>query len=265
MHNQVEMEIKVGLFVSIGLGLIMLAIILLGGSQSYFATHKTYFVHVSDGGGVIKGAKVVLNGIPVGMVKNILFDRKSQDIRIDLNIEEEYAEWIREDATAEISTQGVLGDKYIAVQGGSLEKGILRENSVLKVETSGGIKQIFTKSESLVESLGSVANGLDKMLKAFEREKRQDIFFQGLATTASNLGKATKQLNDELKDIKLKESLESLNSILGKIDKGKGSLGALINDPALYDDVKSLVGGANRNRVMRNLVRKTIKDAEAQE
>jgi phospholipid/cholesterol/gamma-HCH transport system substrate-binding protein len=56
--------------------------------------------------------------------------------------------------------------------------------------------------------------------------------------------------------------MKNLNSILGKIDHGSGSLGALVNDPELYDAAKSLMGEANQNRIVRNLVRKSIKEAD---
>jgi hypothetical protein len=42
-------------------------------------------------------------------------------------------------------------------------------------------------------------------------------------------------------------------------------MGALINDPGLYDNVKALVGQANRNRILRNLVRQTLRDSETKE
>ena len=45
-----------------------------------------------------------------------------------------------------------------------------------------------------------------------------------------------------------------LNSILDKIDQGQGTLGLLLNDPTLYEEVKILVGGANRSTVVRSLV-----------
>ena len=46
------------------------------------------------------------------------------------------------------------------------------------------------------------------------------------------------------------EALEAgarLNSILAKIDRGDGTLGLIVNDPTLYEDLKLLVGGANRS------------------
>ena len=45
-----------------------------------------------------------------------------------------------------------------------------------------------------------------------------------------------------------------LNSILGKIDAGEGTLGLLLNDPTLYEELKILVGGANRSTVVRSLI-----------
>lgn len=46
-----------------------------------------------------------------------------------------------------------------------------------------------------------------------------------------------------------------LNSILAKIDRGEGTLGLLLNDPTLYEELKLLVGGANRSTVVRSLIR----------
>ncbi len=74
------------------------------------------------------------------------------------------------------------------------------------------------------------------------------------------MGELSAKLNDEVNQLKIKSAINHLNSILEKIDQGKGSIGAFINDPGLYDDAKALVGQVNRNRIMRNLIRQTIKD-----
>ena len=53
------------------------------------------------------------------------------------------------------------------------------------------------------------------------------------------------------------ETLEAgarLNSILAKIDRGEGTLGLMLNDPTLYEELKILVGGANRSRVVRSMI-----------
>jgi phospholipid/cholesterol/gamma-HCH transport system substrate-binding protein len=69
-------------------------------------------------------------------------------------------------------------------------------------------------------------------------------------------------MNDQLTDIHIKKTVTNLNQIFEKINNGTGTLGALVNDPGLYDEMRALMGGANRNRIIRNLVRQTIKESE---
>jgi phospholipid/cholesterol/gamma-HCH transport system substrate-binding protein len=45
-----------------------------------------------------------------------------------------------------------------------------------------------------------------------------------------------------------------LNSILAKIDTGEGTLGLLLNDPSVYEDLKQLLGGAERSTVVKTLI-----------
>ena len=49
---------------------------------------------------------------------------------------------------------------------------------------------------------------------------------------------------------------------VSRIDKGKGTIGALINDSQVYDDLKRVTGQINRNRILKNLIRKSISDSE---
>jgi phospholipid/cholesterol/gamma-HCH transport system substrate-binding protein len=56
-----------------------------------------------------------------------------------------------------------------------------------------------------------------------------------------------------------------LNSILAKLDQGEGTLGLLLNDPTLYDDLKRLVGGAQRSAVVRTLIRMSEDDEDGEQ
>jgi phospholipid/cholesterol/gamma-HCH transport system substrate-binding protein len=54
-----------------------------------------------------------------------------------------------------------------------------------------------------------------------------------------------------------------LNSILAKLDTGEGTLGMLLNDPTLYEDLKRLVGGAERSTVVKTLIRLSGEEEQA--
>ena len=55
-----------------------------------------------------------------------------------------------------------------------------------------------------------------------------------------------------------------LNSILEKVDRGEGTLGLLVNDPSVYDELQQLLGGARRSVVLRTMVRMATDDASAE-
>lgn len=54
-----------------------------------------------------------------------------------------------------------------------------------------------------------------------------------------------------------------LRSIVADLRAGKGTLGALLVDPSVYEDVKLLLGNVERNKTLRALVRYSIKRDEA--
>jgi phospholipid/cholesterol/gamma-HCH transport system substrate-binding protein len=55
---------------------------------------------------------------------------------------------------------------------------------------------------------------------------------------------------------------EDLRAITAGIRAGKGTVGALLVDPSVYEDMKLVLGNVERNDVLRALVRYTIKQDE---
>jgi phospholipid/cholesterol/gamma-HCH transport system substrate-binding protein len=55
-----------------------------------------------------------------------------------------------------------------------------------------------------------------------------------------------------------------IRDIVRGVKQGKGTLGALLVDPSVYEDVKRLLGNVERNAVLRSLVRYSIKQNEKQ-
>jgi len=55
---------------------------------------------------------------------------------------------------------------------------------------------------------------------------------------------------------------DDLRVIVANLRAGKGTLGALLVDPSVYEDIKSIVGNVERNQVLRALVRYSIKADE---
>lgn len=262
MVKKLETELKVGLFVTIGVALVAVAILLLGSTESLLSRKNHYHSHMPTAEGLIPGAKVVLDGIPVGTVDTIKFDGDTRDVDVRFSVESGAAKWVRGDSMMEIMTQGVLGDKFVSITPGSQDQTAINDEGQVPYRASKDLTQFLSKGDQLLLTLNSIATDLDRILHAFERENRAETFFQNMATSSRNFALLTDKMNKQLDGMQLHSAIRNLNGILEKINNGTGSLGALVNDPALYDNVKSLVGGANRNRIIRNLVRKTVESGE---
>lgn len=262
--NQKANEFKAGIFAVAGAALFASALLLLGGGTNLFARQQVYFAHFNSVDGLIPGAKVVLSGLQVGTVDDISIDRETRDVSVKLALARKHAEWVRKGVIAEIATMGVLGDKFVRLTPGSLEAERLPGGSVIETRSGQDLKEVLNKGDQLLVTLNSIAGGMERLLKGFEKGNRADQIAEGLAATAKHLASAAARLNQDLENLQLKAAVTNLNSILEKINNGQGTLGALVNDPSLYDDAKALVGGTNRSRIVRNMVRQTIQKNESE-
>ena len=59
----------------------------------------------------------------------------------------------------------------------------------------------------------------------------------------------------------LGSTASDLKKITAKVRSGEGSVGAIINDPTLYEDLKVLLGNVKRNQVLKELVRYSIQSS----
>jgi phospholipid/cholesterol/gamma-HCH transport system substrate-binding protein len=109
------------------------------------------------------------------------------------------------------------------------------------------------------------------------------IYDKQMANAVADLGRAAEEVAELIHDAKtspdgavhqlvygkaqgmmtdLAATAADLKSITGTIQRGEGSLGALIKDPTVYDDLREVLGNVKRNRVLRELVRMSISNTE---
>ncbi|MER3446027.1 MAG: hypothetical protein C4291_03965 [Candidatus Dadabacteria bacterium] len=120
------------------------------------------------------------------------------------------------------------------------------EKTLAKVDTA-----VSTLNALLVEvkTGNGVLNALvyDKNLRA-----KLDQAIANINSAAQEIG------GDNGMAIELKKTLSNFREISEKLNGGEGTLGALINDPALYDQVKGLVGESQRSKFVRTAIRYLI-------
>jgi phospholipid/cholesterol/gamma-HCH transport system substrate-binding protein len=63
----------------------------------------------------------------------------------------------------------------------------------------------------------------------------------------------------------LKGTMAGVNATVASVNAGEGSLGLLVKDPQLYEDLRALFGGAQRNALLRAYVRSTMAHAQEED
>jgi phospholipid/cholesterol/gamma-HCH transport system substrate-binding protein len=235
MKSERQLEFKVGIFIAAALVLTMLAIWLFGSAQNLFVRRDPFFIILPNANGIAPGAKVTVSGINAGMVDSLSLISDDRNVRVHISISSQFEDSIRQDSVAEILTEGVLGDKMVAISAGDTALKKIPVGSEIPAIKESSFQALLGKGDHLATDLSVLAKDLDKLVS---------------------------RVDHQLKGDHLKSSLNKLDSILGKIDTGDGAVSGLINDPELYDDVKKLIGESNENRIVRNIVRKTIQDAD---
>jgi phospholipid/cholesterol/gamma-HCH transport system substrate-binding protein len=52
--------------------------------------------------------------------------------------------------------------------------------------------------------------------------------------------------------------MNKFDRIMTKIDKGEGTLGALISDPSIHDQIKNILGGSQRKSQVKDMLRHSV-------
>lgn len=251
MDKRVGSNLIVGGFVVLGLVLFVFLLFNMGGGQGVFSSRYTLYGKFSHVKGLHYGSEVTLNGLRIGTVKEINIGPDGKELVAQISINRQYSNKIRKDSIAKVVTQGMLGDKFIDISLGSDATEELKEGDYLDTQEE---KDILSKSGGLIEEIS----------KKFDRNGDIDEILKNLSAATANIKQITadatkgKGLLAEVtkgeSGNKLNRAMGHLESILKKVDNGDGTLGALMNDPTVYEDIKTILGGAKRSSILKYFV-----------
>jgi len=252
-----------GIFISILLAIVSVSIFMLNKENPVFSSMNYLKAEVKNAQNLKEGAAIQLKGIKVGSVSSIDF-KNIDTLIITLGINQEYFEWIKKDSYLVFKTQGVLGDKFLEILGGTEASENLKNNDFILTNESSQIDHIVTKSEELIVLAGSILTKFDKMLSSVE-QSRLDKILANLESLTANTNKLMSSVNDKNLNqsiLNFKNSSDSMSRITKQIEEGPGTLHAIIYDQGLHEDLRTLMGGANRNKVLKYFIRESIKKGD---
>jgi phospholipid/cholesterol/gamma-HCH transport system substrate-binding protein len=137
-----RLKVIVGVFILLGLVIFVLGVFTLGSQKKTFIKSISLNVVFNDVGGLKEGGNIWYAGVKVGTIKKIRFYGSSQ-VLVTISVEQDAQKYIHKDATASISSDGLIGNKIIVIAAGSLKAPVIADGDRLSVKTSLSTDEIM--------------------------------------------------------------------------------------------------------------------------
>lgn len=267
-HNM----IKVGAFFSVLTIILMVMVISIGKENSLFTPKTTIKARVPNVSNLKVGSYVELKGIRIGTVTGINIVSE-EEVEIAMRVLESEIKWIKKDSRVSISTAGLVGDKYVEVFKGTKEAGSFDpQNDILVSDEGINFAQMLNKGESIASVTERILVKLDQVMTKIDDGQMLVSTITNLNRAASNMEAVTSELkkaqmgqmvsNVNASMANMSKATATIDRVLTRVEKGPGTLNSLIYDEAVHEDLRALLGGAQRNKVIKYFIRQSIKNSE---
>ncbi|NOK12371.1 MlaD family protein, partial [Corallococcus exercitus] len=355
-----RLAVRAGLFVAIGLAVAGVVVFFIGRESNLFQRQVLFHAYFTSVDGLSDQSPVWIGGLKVGRVNSVSFsqDLKDSRLQVEFQVASAYADRVRADSVARLTSMGVLGDKAVDISLGSADQPPVPPGGVVKSISGGDLSKLMTSASRVMENSVEISESLKDAVKVYTNPdlsrdlarsvaslrsimeevekgngalhaliydprtgqevntllanasgaaKRMDgalghveailgevrrgdgtahalIYGQDGAVAMRELGAAAGQLAGLLEDAKkspngavhqliygdakgmfadLGSAAADIKTITATVAKGDGTLGALVNDPTVYDDLREVLGNVKRNRILRALVRFSVSNHES--
>jgi phospholipid/cholesterol/gamma-HCH transport system substrate-binding protein len=253
--------IIVGVFIFLGLVIIILAIFTLGGQQKTFVKNIHLSTVFNDVQGLKKGNNVWFSGVKVGTISSIRFTGVAQ-VDVKMDIDQGVQTYIHRNAGARISSDGLIGNKIIVIDPGSPNAPMIQDGEVLQAENTLSTDDIMKTLQKNNENLLAITTDFKKLSHQIVEGKS----LVGSLMADSTLAIRFKQIvgNLQATTSSTAKMANQLNTFSNKMNTKGGLADNLLTDTSVFNQLKASVAQlkqatANASTITANLSRASNK------
>lgn len=165
MNKKTRHTITLGIFVTLGLLIFILAIYLIGSKQNLFGSNTKVSGIFHNVSGLRAGNNIRFSGINVGTVESVEIISDSL-VRVSMLIEKDAARYIKKDSEASIGSEGLMGDKIIAIAPGSPDARSIADGDELRTKEPMEMDQLMAQFTKAGEQASKLLNNLQQLSSA---------------------------------------------------------------------------------------------------
>jgi phospholipid/cholesterol/gamma-HCH transport system substrate-binding protein len=218
-YNQ---NIRLGIFVFTGLALFLIAIFYIGSERNVFNKTFTVSAIFKNVEGLTEGDNVWLSGVKIGTVKNVTIVSEGKVV-VGLSLKNKQNEFIKEDATAFIGSDGLVGNKIVIIRPGTGYAAVQDNdtiNSLSPTDTQDLIniaKDVGSNTRSLTDDLKLITSKINNGQGIVGELLHEGELSRDLRETINSLRLASQNTNQATVD--LKKLVAEINNVEGLVTK----------------------------------------------
>lgn len=254
MERTTSQKIRLGLFVISGLLIFILAIYFIGDKQKMFGKTNRLEAVFNNVNGLELGNNVRYSGISVGTVRGIQMINDTT-IRVNMNIDKAIFPYIKKDAVATISSDGLVGNMIINIIPGNGNKPSVEPGD--EIQTFNRVR-----TEDMLTTLNITNKNAAKLTENLLKITNEIIKGKGTLGSLINDTIIAKDLGETMRYLKLttksaSEALTKIDKIVSSLDNKDNVLGVM-KDTAVANNLKNTIANLEKstteiNKVVTNL------------
>ncbi|MGC9940228.1 MAG: MlaD family protein [Verrucomicrobiota bacterium] len=186
-----RLEIKVGLFVFLGLALLAVLLIQFSKGTSLFRGTYELHLHAANVGGIKPRAAVLLAGVQVGTVTDIQLAADGKSVTMILKIYKDYP--IYHDAHFVIEQSGFLGDQYVSVNPTDNELPLLTNNAEVPCDAPFNLQEVARSASGFIQQIDGTAKKLDASVTDLRAQVLNAQTLSSFGVAMTNMRAVTEQ------------------------------------------------------------------------
>lgn len=204
-------ELKVGVFIMIGIAILFIIVFSIG---DIYIIKPGYHIKVTFNfaSGIGPSAPVRLAGVGIGQVEGIriIYDEAEKRTKAELDVWVQENVRIEADAYITINTLGLLGEKYLEILPGTPGAPLLKDKDTVRGHDPVPMEKVTENLAKLSDSITSIAAKIDKGEGTIGRLLNEDVIYK------------------------------NIEGFTEKLNKGEGTFGRFLTDDTVYKNFEAL-------------------------